>query len=126
MTEKNALEMTDAEFDQAVRGFAHRAVLAQRKAEETAFMEAFFHKNPDLRPKAADPVEPPATPEPPAAVEPPATPDPVEPPPKTPVSTSSTAVAPAPKPMRNNGALDLSDAEFERAMAHIMATGEVP
>ena len=69
MTTKPVLEMNDMEFDAAVRAFSHRAHLAQRKAEEDAFMANFLARNPDLKPKAAEPTDPPATPDP--VVEPP-------------------------------------------------------
>ena len=81
MTTKPVLEMNDMEFDAAVRAFSHRAHLAQRKAEEDAFMANFLARNPDLKPKAAEPTDPPATP------------DPVVEPPTPPTSTSSTAHA---------------------------------
>jgi hypothetical protein len=108
---KNAMEMTDAEFDAAVRGWQHRAHAARQKAEEDAFMANFLARNPDVRPKAADPTDPPATPEPE--------------PPKT-TSTSSTDTPPPPRPMRATSAMDMSDAEWDRALARINSTGQLP
>ena len=113
MTTKSVMEMTDAEFDAAIRGFSHRAYAAQQKAAENAFMEGFFQRNPDLRPKPAEPTEPAATPD--LAKEPP-----------QPTSTSSTATPPPPRPMRATSALDMSDAEWERTLARINSTGQLP
>jgi hypothetical protein len=114
MTDKPVMEMTHAEFDAAIRGFAHRAQAAQQKAVENAFMEGFFQRNPDLRPKPTEPTDPPATPDPA-----------VEPRPQ-PVSTSSKATPPPPKPLRATSALDMSHAEWERALARINSTGQLP
>ena len=113
MTTKSVWDMTDSEFAAAIRGFSHRAYAAQQEAEEDAFMANFLDRNPDLKPKPAEPTEPSATPDP--AVEPP-----------QPTSTSSTATPPPPRPQRATSALDMDDAEWERALARINSTGQLP
>jgi hypothetical protein len=58
MTEKkNAMDMSAAEFDQAVRTIGWREHFAREKAVEDAYMAKFFDRNPDLKPKPAEPAE---------------------------------------------------------------------
>ena len=57
MTEKNAMDITASEFDAAVRGFDHREHWAREKAIENAYLANFLDRNPDLKPKPAEPSE---------------------------------------------------------------------
>jgi hypothetical protein len=54
---KNAMEMSPAEFDQAVRAIGWREHFARERAIEDAYLARFLDLNPDLKPKPAEPSE---------------------------------------------------------------------
>jgi hypothetical protein len=54
---KNAMDMTADEFHQAVRTIGWREHFAREKAIEDAYLARFLDRNPDLKPKPAEPSE---------------------------------------------------------------------